>query len=107
MPTLHKASPVDAPKAPVSAARRRWDREGALILIISGDPAERLPIPADEVERIAAEMESLRAQGVGERRAATLLARLRAGDLHAIDGGGEASPGRRPGLRLVSDARPR
>ena len=103
MATVQRAPIQDTPKAPLSPARRRWVREGALIMIKSGERVERLPFPADELQQIADERIALLAEGVGPARAAVLLARLRAGDLRAIDGGGERShgDGQRPILFLV------
>ena len=102
--TVTQAPAQGALKPALSLARRSWAREGALLLIKSGEDAERLPFDAAD---IADEMTALLAEGVGPKRAATLLARLRAGNLRAIDGGGEASPGKQPGLYLVRDARSR
>ena len=107
MPNLQEASPVGTPKPPVSLAYRSRIREGALIFIWSGTAAGDLPFTGDERELIANEMSALRAQGVGPKCAEKLLARLKAGDLHAIAGGGETSPGKRPDLRLVSGDRSR
>lgn len=79
----------------------RQSREAALLMIRHGEEAHRLPFPVAELDEIACEMDALRAQGVGPRRAGVLLARLNAGDLRAIDGGGESVTSPRPSLRLV------
>lgn len=108
MPNLQEASPVGTPKPPISLAYRRLIREGALIFIWNGTPGGSLPISdAGQAALIADEMTALGAQGIGSKRAEKMLALLKAGGLHAIDCGGEASPGRRPDLRLVSDGRSR
>lgn len=79
----------------------RQVREGALIFICNGTAAWDLPFTGSERALIAGEMAELRARGIGPKRAERMLARLKAGGLHSIEGGGESVPAPRPALRLV------
>jgi hypothetical protein len=100
--TVLNASAADATKPALHPAYLAWIHEGALLMIKSGEPADRLPFKGDDLAAITGEMAALKAEGVGPERAAVLLARLKAGGLRAIDGGGEGAPdGQRPLLALV------
>lgn len=103
MNTVAEVSFEDATKPALSPARRRWVREGALLMIWNGADTGSIPFHGDERELIAGEMDALRAEGVGPKRAERMHARLKAG-LYAIEGGGESAPrtdSRRPLLALV------
>ena len=81
----------------------RQCRTFALLAIIDGLPdADVKYLPADKIEHITDELDALKAQGVGPKRAEILLKRLKDGrEFQVIPGGGETVETLRAVLSLV------
>ena len=104
--TTLAAPPATGTRNAALNARQRRIREGALILIRSGEPADSLPLDPESVAEIAADIAWLRAQGVGPARAEVLYSHHMAGrSFRVISGGGETTDAPRPALRVLAGAR--